>query len=156
MNMKQKLKALGTNYKVEQKNMSLIEWSNAIKKVANRPNDSIEVLYDEVILKKPKETAPPKVIEGKAVEISSKAEANKVEGCTYPVSSPVEQSVAVSAPAQHFHLAPASVVVNSGDVNWSYTLMRAAQYAFVFMSGTMFGMLISGVVMTKIRLAGGM
>lgn len=140
MNAKKKIEKLADHYKVKKDGKSANEIWSEIKKVSGKSFASIDALYQEVIEKKgevakPVEAAKPadKPKEGEVLP-PQKSEL-KIDGAT--------QKVDVAAPALNFNLAPASVVVNPGNVSWAYSLQRAVMHAFVFGSGTMFGILVA-------------
>ncbi len=125
------------------------------------PGKTPNALYDE-LPKSVRDAAESKNTAAAVVPVaapaSSAAAVEKAkDGEIIPPGQPLDlrvdgatQHTNVAAPSLTFHLAPASIAINPGNVSWAYTLQRAAMYTFVFFSGSMLGVLTTLALFRKV------
>jgi len=144
MKYKDQISALETNLKITPKSdSSMAQRAGEVKRIAKMPNDTIDTIYEKLILKKGN---VPVIAVGDKKDEAKKEDKPKDGEIIPPGKTDLKvdganQRVDVAAPSLMFNLAPSSVTVNPGNVSWAYTAQRAMMYAFVFGSGAMFGVL---------------
>lgn len=147
MTLNDKLLRLGKHYKIPAGNMSTKDWVAAIRKAAGKGEFmNIDTLYSDAFGSADKHA--PKQIEAKAVEV--KEVPQKLPALQPMTIDGAKQQVDVAAPSLVFHLAPASITVKAGDVDWSHTLHRIGVHLFTLAAGIMLGVLLSKSVLKMV------
>lgn len=157
-NLTEKLRAVSEHHKLTHTSASSKEMHKAVRKKFG--DKSVDTLYSDLPYafrtefekKLPAKPAVPLAV------VDGKSEQPKVvEGEVIPPGQPVNlkvdgasQHTAVAAPNYNFNLTPSSVQINPGNVSWAYTLQRSVMYAFVFFSGSMFGVLTTLALLRKV------
>lgn len=162
MNPYKKAKKLAEHYNLNISGLTQYAAVRMVKERADAGTSTIDEIYDDVIVnkgqpkKRPLATPTPPTIEAKAVEVKTETTSATTKPDDKPVALPpgstLQQRFDVGAPAMTFNLMPPRIDVKGGDVDWPYTLQRVSQYGFVFVSGLMLGVLVSGPVLRSLAL----
>lgn len=152
----EKLRAVCEHHKLTSASASSKEMFKAVKK--KFPDKSVEYAYSDLpylFRSEFEKKLTPKAEVPAAAKAEVVATAKEVE--IIPPGQPLHmkvdganQKVDVAAPALNFHLAPASVSINPGNVSWAHTLQRSVMYSFIFFSGSMFGVLATLALFRKV------
>ncbi len=145
----EKAKRLAEHYGLDIKTMTHAQAFKAVKEKAGKPYSNMDTLYAETFEKKKKKEVDEE--KGKVSPVSGEVLPPVHSGVSNDnkLRRDISQAYHVEGATLHVHAAPPTLVVQHGNIDWSYQLSRGVQLAFVYSSGV-----VSGILLVVLGLVG--